>query len=159
MNRRVLLGIAGWLTVAAGATGAGVAAIDVLQDGITGRSVRSLDEDAVHRALARTGGTSPAATPDPSPSASATGGAIRSLGAGGGTVTARCVGGRATIVAVTPAQGFHTDGFARGPAASITLTLESDDKEYTVTVTCENGSPVARSATDDGHHGGRRGRG
>ncbi|GLY91769.1 hypothetical protein [Actinoallomurus iriomotensis] len=159
MNRRVLLGITGWLAVAASATAAGVAAIDVLEGGITGRSVRPLDEDAVHRALGRTGGTSPAAPPSPSPSASATGGVTRSLGTGGGTVTARCAGGKVTIVAVTPAQGFHTDGFARGPAPSVTLKLESDEKEYGVTVACEGGSPVARSTTDDGHHGGRRGRG
>jgi hypothetical protein len=152
MNRRVLFGVAGWLAVAGAATAAGVAAIDVLEDGITGRSVRPLDEEAVHRALGR---TTPVARPDPSPSAAA----LRSLGTSGGTVTARCSAGKVTIVAVIPAQGFHTDRVERGPASSLVLRLESDDEEYSATVTCENGSPVVHEAVDDGHRRGRHGRG
>jgi hypothetical protein len=155
MNRRVLFGIAAWLAVAAGATAAGVGAIDVLEDGITGHAVRPLDEDAVHRALGR---TTPASPPRPSPSASATAGVLRSLAAGGGTVTARCQGGQVTILAVTPAQGFHADDFRRGPAASIALRLESDETEYAATVTCDNGSPALSRTTDDGHRRGRHGR-
>jgi hypothetical protein len=157
MNRRVLFGVAGWLTAAAAATAAGIAAIDVLEGGITGRSVRPLDDEAVHRALGRT--TAAPSPVTPSPTATATGGVLRTLGTNGGTVTARCAGGRVTIVAVTPAQGFHSSGFPRGPVASAGLTLESGDKEYKVTVACENGSPVVGAAADDGHRRGRGGRG
>jgi hypothetical protein len=166
MNRRVLLGIAGWLTVAVAATTAGIAAIDVLEDGITGQSVRPLDDEAVHRALSRSGTTPPTTTPSPSPATSSTGsspapsdrGVTRNLAAGGGTVTARCEAGRVTIVAAIPAQGFRTDDIQHGAAASAALTFASADEEFAVTVTCEGGVPVARSAKDDGHHGRHRGR-
>jgi hypothetical protein len=157
MKRRILLGIAGWLAVAAAATTAGIAAIGVLEKGITGRSVRPLDDEAVHRALSRSGATSAPAVPNPG--ATSTGGVTRNLAAGGGTVTARCDKGLATIVAAIPSQGFHTSGLGHGPAASVSLTFESDDEEYAVTLTCEGGSPVVRAAKDDGHRGRHRGRG
>jgi hypothetical protein len=154
MNRHVLLGIAGWLAVAAAATTAGVAAIDVLEGGITGKNVQPLDDEAVHRALSRTGATP--ATPRPSPSPSA--GALRNLAVNGGTVTARCDRGRVTVVAAIPAQGFRTGGVEYGPAPSVALTFESDSAEYAVTVTCDGDHPVAGSTADD-HHGGRDGGG
>jgi hypothetical protein len=157
MKRRILLGIAGWLAVAAAATTAGIAAIGVLEKGITGRSVRPLDDEAVHRALSRSGATSTPALPNPG--ATSTAGVTRNLAAGGGTVTARCDRGLATIVAAIPSQGFHTSGLGHGPAASVSLTFESDDEEYAVTLTCEGGSPVVRAAKDDGHRGRHRGRG
>ncbi|HZE31015.1 MAG TPA: hypothetical protein VE198_06210 [Actinoallomurus sp.] len=161
MNRRVILGIVGWLVVAGAATTAGVAAIDVLEDGITGNSVRALDDEAVHRALSQAGATRPPLTPVPSPSASPTGGVTRNLDAGGGTVTARCEGGKVTVLGAIPAQGFHTDGVERGPVASASLTFESEEEEYGVTVDCQGGSPAVHVAKDDGHRGrhGRRGRG
>jgi serine/threonine-protein kinase len=159
MNRRVLLGMAGWLAVAAAATTAGIAAITVLEDGITGQNVRPLDDDAVHRALSRSGTTPPRPTLTAAPTPSSTAGVTRSLAAGGGTVTARCEGGRVTVVAATPYQGFRTDGVEHGPAASVSLTFKSSDEEYAVTMTCDNGSPVARTAQDDGHHGRNRGGG
>src|SRR5262245_17171108 len=100
MDRRIALGIAGWLAVAVAATTAGIAAIDVLEDGITGQNVRPLDDEAVHRALSRSV-TSPPPTLTVSPSASPTDGVLRSLGTHGGTVTARCLDGKATILAAT----------------------------------------------------------
>jgi len=161
VNRRVLLGIAGWLAVAAAATTAGVAAIDVLEEGITGKNVRPLDDEAVRRALSDAGTTPPrpAPTPTAAPSPSSIGGVTKSLAAGGGTVTARCEGGRVTIVAATPYQGFRTDGIDRGPAASASLTFKSSDTEYAVAVTCANGTPAAHAARDDGHRGRHGGRG
>lgn len=152
MNRRILLGVAGWVTVAAAATTAGVAAIDVLEDGITGRKVRALDDAAVRRALSRTSAIpAPVSSPAPSP-----GGVPRNLVTEGGTVTARCEGGKVTVVAVIPAQGFHTDDVEHGPAVSVAVTFESDAAEYQVTVGCSGGRPVARSAADDDHGGDRR---
>jgi hypothetical protein len=164
MNRSVILGIAGWLVVAGAATTAGVAAIDVLEDGITGKNVRALDDEAVHRALSRAGATRTSTTPVPSPSATPPGGVARNLTAGdGGTVTARCEGGKVTVLAAIPAQGFHTDGLDRGPSASSSLTFESADEEYAVTVDCQGDSPAVHVARDDGHRGrgrhGGRGRG
>jgi hypothetical protein len=159
MNRRVILGIVGWLVVAGAATTAGVAAIDVLEDGITGQSVRPLDDEAVHRALSRPGATRIPTTPVPSPTASPDGGVTRNLAADGGTVTARCEGGKVTVLTAIPAQGFHTDGFDRGPAASSSLTFESAEEEYAVTVDCQGGSPAVHVAEDDGHRGRHGGRG
>jgi hypothetical protein len=159
MNRRVILGIVGWLVVAGAATTAGVAAIDVLEDGITGDSVRALDDEAVHRALSQAGATRTPSTPVPSPSASPAGGVTRNLDAGGGTVTARCEDGKVTVLGAIPAQGFHADGVERGPVASSSLTFESEEAEYGVTVDCRGGSPAVHVAKDDGHRGRHGGRG
>jgi hypothetical protein len=161
MNRRVLLGIVGWLVLAGAATTAGIATLDMLETGITGKNVRPLDDEAVHRALSRSAATSVPVTPAPSSSPAVTpaAGVTRNLATGGGTVTARCAGGQVTVVAAIPAQGFHTGGLEHGPAAALSLTFESADEEYAVTVTCDNGSPVVHSAKDDGHRRGRRGRG
>ncbi|GAB2850069.1 hypothetical protein GCM10027176_61500 [Actinoallomurus bryophytorum] len=160
MNRRVILGIVSWLVVGGAATTAGIAAIDVLEDGITGKNVRPLDDDAVHRALSRAGVTRTPSAPVPSPAASTAAGVTRNLAArGGGTVTARCEGGKVTILAATPAQGFHTDGFDRGPATSSSLTFESAEEEFAVTVDCQGGSPAVHVAQDDGHRGRHGGRG
>ncbi|MGH3389201.1 MAG: hypothetical protein ACRDOO_10025, partial [Actinomadura sp.] len=72
MTRRVLLGMAGWLAVAAAATAGTVAAIGILGDGITGSAAHPLDPDEVQRALAEprstatgTPPTTPAGTPPP----------------------------------------------------------------------------------------------
>jgi hypothetical protein len=159
MNRRVILGIVGWLVVAGAATTAGVAAIDVLEDGITGNNVRPLDDEAVHRALSRPGATRTPTTPVPSPTASPAGGVARNLSADGGTVTARCEGGKVTVLGAIPKQGFHTDGFDRGPATSSSLTFESAEEEFAVTVDCQGGSPAVHVAQDDGHRGRHGGRG
>src|SRR3954447_9090043 len=112
MNRPVLFGAAAWLAVAAAATGAGVAAIGVLEDGITGSRTRAVDAESVRRSLSQT-----AAPPDVAPATSptASGGVTRVLGAGGGTVTARCAAGLVTLVSWTPAQGFRADDPVPGP--------------------------------------------
>jgi hypothetical protein len=161
MNRRVLLGIVGWLVLAGAATTAGIATLAMLETGITGKNVRPLDDEAVHRALSRSGATSAPVTlpPSPGPTTTPAGGVTRNLASGGGTVTARCTGGQVTILAAIPAQGFHTGGLQRGPAAAVSLKFESADEEYAVTVTCNNGSPAVQSAKDDGHRRGRHGRG
>jgi hypothetical protein len=163
MKRRILLGAAGWVAVAATATAGTVAAIGVLEDGITGSAVRPLDGDDVQRALSRPGAepqsqatavpTSPTATPAPGRSGTVT----RVLAAGGGTVTARCAAGKVTLVAWSPAQGYRADDLAPGPAATASLSFTSDAAEYVVTVHCGAAGPVARASKDDGHHG--RGRG
>jgi hypothetical protein len=146
-----------WLAVAAAATAAGVAAIDVLEDGITGSQARPLDDAGVRRALAH---ATASATPRPDPSTPPASGAVtRNLAAGGGTVKASCVGERATILAWTPAQGFRAEDVSRGPATVASLKLSSDEDEYEVTVTCASGVPVAHPVKDDGHRRGRGGHG
>jgi hypothetical protein len=157
MRRRALFVAMLWFAVAAAATAAGVAAIDVLENGITGSEVRPLDGDAVRRALSHATATS---VPAPGPSTPPPSGAVtRNLAAGGGTVTARCVGERATLLAWTPAQGFRAEEVSRGPAPAASLKLTSGSDEYEVTVTCASGVPVAHPIKDDGHRRGRGGHG
>lgn len=156
--------MAGWLTLAAAAPAAGVAAIGALESGITeAQGVRPLDREAVERALngSRATPASSSGAPAPATPAAATpgpdAGRTRVLRAGGGTLTARCGTGGATLLAWSPAQGYRAGHLVRGPAAAASLTFESEAREYEVTVTCEaGGGPVAHTAEDDGHH--RRGR-
>ncbi len=162
----MVLGVAAWLTVGAAATAAGVAAIGVLEDGITGSRVHPLDDAEVRRALARVNETSsPPANPAPSPTASAAD-TRKVLAAKGGTVTARCEGDHAALVTWSPSQGYSASGVQRGPSTSPSLKFESAGHEYVVTVTCANGVPVAHSTADvrgggggGDDHGGGRGRG
>ena len=170
MNRPVVLGVAAWLTVGVAATAAGTAAIGMLEDGITGSPVRPLDGADVRRALSRAAATSPPSAPatlSPSPTA---GGLTKVLAARGGTVTARCDGSRATLIAWSPAQGYSAGAIQRGPSTAPSLKFESASHEYYVTVVCSNGIPSAHSSADDHHggggggevgddHGGGRGRG
>jgi hypothetical protein len=159
MNRRVPLGIAGWLTVAVAATGVGIAALGVLEDGITGSRVRPLDQDAVRRELSGTGAPPVSPSETASPGVKVPGGdeVTRVLRTDGGTVTAACAAGRARLVAWYPAQGFGADDLERGPAAVVSLKFKSDDAEYEVTVECAADGPAVRTRKDDGH--GRHGRG
>jgi hypothetical protein len=170
MDRRILLGVAGWLSIAAIATAGTVMAIGVLEDGITGSSVRPLDHDAVQGALSRSSAeprspstgqaTSPATAPSPSASPPRGGGAVtRVFAAGGdsGTVTARCAGGRVTLVSWSPGQGYRADDLERGPAKAAALSFTSDEEEFRVSVSCGPDGPIAQTSQDDGHHG--RGRG
>ncbi|GAA2091562.1 hypothetical protein [Actinomadura alba] len=165
MRRRVLLGIGGWLAAVVAATGVGVAAIGVLEDGITGSRTRALDQGTVQRALSSPSAPpeSPVASPAPPGSSAEPGtpaptgdGITRVLSTKGGTVTAACSGGLVRLVAWSPAQGYGADDDERGPARVASLTFESDDVEYEVTVTCAADGPVARTHKDDGH--GRHGR-
>jgi hypothetical protein len=152
MRRRAIFVAALWLAIAAAATAAGVAAIDVLGDGITGSEVRPLDGEAIRRALSHAT-ASTTAWPDPS-TPPPSGAVTRNLDAGGGTVTARCAGERVTLLAWTPAQGFRAEEVSRGPATVASLKLTSDSDEYEVTVTCASGVPVAHPVKDDGHRRG-----
>jgi hypothetical protein len=152
--------MAGWLTLAAAAPAAGVAAIGALESGITeSEDVRPLDRQAVERALNGSG-----ATPASSPRAPAQatpgkdGGLTRVLRAGGGTVTARCGTDGVTLLAWSPAQGYRAEDLVRGPVAVASLTFESAAREYAVTVVCEGGGPVAHTAEDDRGRGRGRGR-
>ena len=156
MKRRVVLGVAGWLAAVVAATGVGVAAIGVLEDGITGSRGRMLDRDAVQRALRSPAlpPVTPAVTGTPAPRGD---GVTRVLDTAGGKVTATCSGDQVRLDGWFPAQDYGTDDIERGPLPEASLTFESDDAEYEITVVCAAGEPVAHTREDD--HGGRgRGR-
>jgi hypothetical protein len=157
MRRRVLFGIGGWLAAVVAATGVGIAAIGVLEDGITGSRAQTLDRDGVRRALS--GSAVPSAPPTGTVTPAPRGGEVtRVLYTEGGKVTASCSGDQVTLLAWIPAQSYGTDDVERGPAPEAFVKFESDDEEYEVTLSCEGGQPVQHTRKDD--HGGRgRGRG
>ncbi|MBC6461230.1 hypothetical protein [Actinomadura sp. HBU206391] len=154
MRRRLWLGIGGWLAAVVAATGVGIAAIGVLEDGITGSQAGTLDQDAVQRALSSPF-VPPASPPSPTSSAGqgtpAPGEVTRVLSTEGGKVTATCSGGLVRLGGWSPALGYGADDAERGPAAEASLTFESDDAEYEVTVRCAAEGPVASTHKDDGH--------
>ena len=147
MRRRVLLGIA---------------AIGVLEDGITGSRAQTLDRDSVRQGLSSPAVPATASSKPPTGTAApASPGdeVTKVLRTEGGSVTARCAAGRARLVAWSPRQGFEAEDARRGPAREASLKFESDDAEYEVTVTCGPDGPTASSRKDDGHRRGHGGRG
>ncbi|HEY7484996.1 MAG TPA: hypothetical protein VH912_11100 [Streptosporangiaceae bacterium] len=159
MNRPVLLAVAGWLAAALVATGVGVAAVSLLGEGISDSTARPLSPAEVRRELDRS--PEPAETPSgketPTPPLGA--GPMKPFDTEGGTVVARCAGTKAILSSWSPAQGFHAEDVVRGPASTASLTFESDEDEFLVTVTCASGTPQARTQADDRGGGGHRGEG
>lgn len=160
---RGLVAVLGWAVAVSSATAVSVAAVDLLGEGITGRSVQPLSPAEVERALDQATATppggntaSPSESPSGSPSASpgASGGVTRVLAVGGGTVVASCARGQVTIRSWSPNQHFTADLKDRGPDRTASIEFESDDEEYEVDVSCDDsGAPVAQTAADDGHRG------
>jgi hypothetical protein len=77
-----------------------------------------------------------------------------SFSSSGGMVSASCSSGLVTLTSWSPALGFGTDGFARGPAASAWVKFKSSGSEVTVTAACGSGGPHFSTAADDRHGGG-----
>ncbi|MEU7754601.1 protein kinase [Micromonospora sp. NPDC049101] len=110
---------------------------------------------------ARTGppaGPGPTATPAPTaaPTATAPGPTPTTLGqtaptptlsadvpvpAQGGTITVRCVGNSAEVLAVAPAPGFRAEAYDPGPAKQIRVELTSTEHRSEIRVNCPNGRP------------------
>jgi hypothetical protein len=154
MTRRTLLGTAGWFAVAVLAVLIGMAAVRVIGDGLTSGAGRPRSPAEVDRELAaRTTGTptGSAAAPAPASASASTGsgvapaGALRSFRTGGGTVVARCVRGRAEIVAMSPLSGFavhERDAGPRGQAEGEFRGTAKDHDRVKVRVTCAGDRPA-----------------
>src|SRR5215510_8009701 len=54
----------------------------------------------------------------------------------------------------SPAPGYATDGYSRGPAGSAWVRFKSSGTELTVAVTCTGGRPHFTTAADNGGGGG-----
>ncbi|MEH1165676.1 protein kinase [Micromonospora sp. CPCC 205539] len=78
-----------------------------------------------------------ASTPQPAPSP-ASGIPVR---ARGGTVTVRCVGGSAEVLAVAPASGFRAEAYDPGPAKRVEVVLVSNEHSSQIRVSCPSGRP------------------
>jgi hypothetical protein len=152
-RRRVLLGVIGWLAVAAAAVTVGVLAISLLGRGLTDGTSQPLSSDAVARALAKAStGATPGPTPErstnESPTPSEGGGpgstsSVTSLRSPGGTLLAQCRGDQVYLTSWSPHPDFETDEAERGPDSKASVQFESDDLEVKVVVTCVNGRPKA----------------
>ncbi|AGL15567.1 hypothetical protein [Actinoplanes sp. N902-109] len=109
MNRRLLLGAAGWLGAAVLAVLVGMTAINVIGAGLTSRQNRPLSAAEVDELLRRLPSPAPSAPATPAPSASAAVGDApvgRTFTTRAGTVVARCRTGVAEIVSMSPRQGW-----------------------------------------------------
>lgn len=148
---RSLLTIGGWLVAAAAATTVGVVAVGAIGSGIAGTTAHPLSHSEVTRALATARTPTPVPSPSESPTATGAQGGSRVLGTKGGTVLARCSGGKVSLVSWSPAQGFETDDIRRGPARTASIKFESDRVEITVRVDCPSGAPTAHVATETRH--------
>ncbi|MFI7597794.1 hypothetical protein [Actinoplanes sp. NPDC049681] len=164
MNRRTLLVTAGWAGAAVLAVLVGIAAIGVIGADLTDAGSRPRSEAQVARELASLPSSVPAvpsaspSRPSPRPTASApasqgSGDApaavSRTLATRGGTVVARCAGGRPQIVTMSPAPGFslHEQHGAEGEFRS---TSDNHDR-VKFAIACSGGRPtlVPHAGGDD----------
>jgi hypothetical protein len=76
-----------------------------------------------------------------------------SFASSGGNVTATCLSGQVRLKSWSPAQGYATDGYSRGPASSAWVKFKSSATELTVTAICTGGQPQFTTAADNGGGG------
>jgi serine/threonine-protein kinase len=62
---------------------------------------------------------------------------------GGGTVTAACDGGSASLVSWAPLPDYTADQVEPGPANEVRIVLSGPESRVEVTIHCESGAPVA----------------
>jgi hypothetical protein len=137
MKRLVLA----WAATAVAATGASVAVLGLLGNGLTGTSGHVLGEAEVRAALATA--TARAVTPPTGASAQARQGKL--IRSAGGTVVAGCDGDQVSLRSWSPAQGYSVDGVEPGPASSAKVEFEPDEGEdVELTIICTGGQPVVR---------------
>jgi hypothetical protein len=147
------------LVAAALATFTGLAAVQVIGDGITAPVGRPLSQEQVAQALAS---PPPSAAPSAPPTnaeptdGGPTGGGgptgaagnLRAIRTAAGTVVARCEGNLVTLQSWTPGQGYAVRDVERGPDDDAEVTFEGGDGELEVTVTCVDGMPSATTEAD-----------
>lgn len=148
--------IGGWLSAAAVATAVTVLAVNAIGASIATQGPQPLTSAQVAQALKAAGPATEVASPAPSlsPTPSAPGQATgtRVLSTSGGTIVARCSGGRVTLLSWSPAQGYEADDVRRGPATHADLEFKSAGVELEVRVTCQGGSPVASAVPSTRGH-------
>ena len=160
MPHRTLLAVAGWATAAVAATLTGLAAVQVIGDGITASTDGGvLTPEQVQRQLASATASPPAdpstGAPTPTPTPATTVGtpsttAVRkALSSSGGTVIAECNGGTVRLVSWSPAQGFGVQRADQGPDEHAEVTFEGASGKIELRVSCMNGRPTASWKQDD----------
>jgi hypothetical protein len=138
-----LLGVLGWLAVAAVTIGTSTWAISLLGEGLNQHVVTPLSTQQVVQALA-----SATATPTPArtPVGTATPAASTAFATRGGSVVAGCAGDQALLLSWSPAQGYATGDVDKGPGPTASLEFETGADKLKVMVTCPDGIPAISTA-------------
>lgn len=144
---RTAVAVGGWLTAAALATGAGMVAVGVIGAGIVPAAPQPLDAQQVE-AMARSAAAHPPGTPSPSPAPDPA--STKVLSTAGGTVLARCEGGRVVISSASPAQGYQVDQDDDTDHGGRTAEVKfgSEETDIKVKVHCADGVPTATVEQD-----------
>ncbi|TYB58603.1 septum formation initiator [Nonomuraea sp. PA05] len=134
--------VVAWVVTALAATGAAVAVLGLLGNGLTGTDSHVLSREDVREALA-TATTRAAVTAGATPSQTAQQGKL--IRSAGGTVIASCDGDLVTLRSWSPAQGYSVDEVGRGPAREAKVEFEPEEgEELELKITCVGGAPVSR---------------
>ncbi|MEV6735792.1 hypothetical protein AB0N14_02140 [Streptomyces sp. NPDC051104] len=160
MPRRALLAMAGWTAAAVTATLTGLAAVQLIGDGITASTDSGvLTPQQVERQLASatasqsadpsTASPTPPQTPAPTTRIPSTGAVKKTLSTPGGTVIAECNGATVRLVSWAPAQGFGVKRADRGPDEHAEVTFEGATGKIELRVSCVNGRPTDSWKQDD----------
>ncbi|MGY0002963.1 septum formation initiator [Micromonospora sp. I033] len=152
MGRRPFLAAAGWLATTVAATLVGLAAIQLVGEGITGAPGGVRDEREVARALASpepvatTPGASPTAGATPTASAAsrppATSGARRTFRTAGGTAVAECAPAGVRLVTLSPAPGYRVKDADWGPDEHVEVRFVGAEGEHELRLRCRGSAPV-----------------
>ncbi|MGW3421931.1 hypothetical protein [Streptomyces phaeochromogenes] len=177
MPSRTFLALAGWTAAAVAATLTGLAAVEIIGDGITGstdgQTISSKQaEQQLDAAKASPspdpgqgqgqsqgtdqGTATPTATPDtgtptPTPSPTATAAAVRkTFSTPGGTAIAACDGATVRLLSWAPAQGYGVDSADPGPDDEhAEVKFEGSAGKVELRVRCVNGRPSGSWKQDD----------
>ncbi|MGW2290085.1 hypothetical protein [Streptomyces phaeochromogenes] len=162
MPSRTFLALAGWTAAAVAATLTGLAAVEIIGDGITGSSDgQAISSKQVEQQL-DAAKASPSPDPDPdagqgqgtgqataTPTATAT--AVRkTFSTPGGTAIAVCEGATVQLLSWAPAQGYGVDSADPGPDDEhAEVKFEGPAGKVELRVRCVNGRPSGSWKQDD----------
>jgi len=141
VSRTTALAVAGWLAAAALAVAVGLGVVQLIGAGLTLTVSQPRSAAEVERAappVAASAGLGPpsVAPTDVAPSGAGEGKVIRT---DGGTVTARCVGSRVQLSAITPASGYRVhDRPGSEPADEAEVSFRGN-RRYDVRASCPGG--------------------
>ena len=144
-----MAGVAAWAAALGAALVVGLTAVGAVGAGLLGPGPQPLTPAEVDARLASAepaaepvAPASPPAVPPADP-----GTAPEVIATAGGTVLARCTGGRPEVVSATPAQGFRvqTEDEDGGPR----VRFRAGDMRFEVNLRCVDGRPVGDVEVDD----------
>jgi hypothetical protein len=148
---RLAAGVAAWAAALGVALVVGLTAVGAVGAGLLGPGPQPLSQAEVDARLASAEPAAPQPAPAPLPTSSGSApvdtGAPEVVATAGGTVLARCTGGRAEVVSATPAQGFRvqTEDEDGGPR----VRFRAGGTRIEVNLSCADGRPVAAIENDD----------